>query len=83
MRVRLFDWLPQDLDAEENYGREHIQALLSMVSHTQKYLNGRVKAKRLQLDPPESRQGCYHHGLVHTRYSFPRLGASCERRVWR
>jgi hypothetical protein len=31
------DWkqmLPRDLDAEENYGREHIQALLSMVSHT-------------------------------------------------
>ncbi|TGO45849.1 hypothetical protein BCON_0361g00090 [Botryotinia convoluta] len=30
------DWkqmLPRDLDAEENYGREHIQALLSMVSH--------------------------------------------------
>jgi hypothetical protein len=31
------DWkqmLPRDLDTEENYGREHIQALLSMVSHT-------------------------------------------------
>jgi hypothetical protein len=31
------DWkqmLPRDLDDEENYGREHIQALLSMVSHT-------------------------------------------------
>jgi hypothetical protein len=25
--------LPRDLDAEDNYGREHIQALLSMVSH--------------------------------------------------
>jgi len=30
--------LPRDLDAEENYGREHIKALLSMVSHT----NGRA-----------------------------------------
>ena len=31
------DWkqmLPRDLDAEDNYGREHIQTLLSMVSHT-------------------------------------------------
>jgi len=31
------DWkqmLPRDLDAEENYGREHIKSLLSMVSHT-------------------------------------------------
>lgn len=26
--------LPRDLDAEENYGREHIKALLSMVSYT-------------------------------------------------
>ena len=31
------DWkqmLPRDLEAEENYGREHIQVLLSMVSYT-------------------------------------------------
>jgi len=26
--------LPRDLDAEDNYGREHIQILMSMVSHT-------------------------------------------------
>ena len=31
------DWkqmLPRDLDDQENYGREHIQSLLSMVAHT-------------------------------------------------
>jgi hypothetical protein len=26
--------LPRDLDSEDNYGRDHIQALLSMVSHS-------------------------------------------------
>ncbi len=34
------DWkqmLPRDLDAEENYSREHIKALLSMESHTNGY----------------------------------------------
>jgi hypothetical protein len=34
------------------------------------YLNKHVKVKRLQLNPPESYQGCYYYNLAYTRCSF-------------